>query len=140
MQGAEWKKHWAYIKPSLPKIPEVKNKDWVSNPIDNFVLKNIENNQLNISSIESKEILIRRLYFDLIGLPPSVEEVDDFINDKSEDSYLNLVDRLLDSKSYGERMASIWMDVARYGDSHGYQDDLERVMWPWRDCDPCLQY
>ena len=133
MQGAEWKKHWAYIKPSLPKIPQVKNKDWVSNPIDNFVLKNIENNQLSISNIESKEILIRRLYFDLIGLPPSVEEVDNFINDKSEDSYLKLVDRLLDSKSYGERMASIWMDIARYGDSHGYQDDLERVMWPWRD-------
>ena len=133
MQGAEWKKHWAYIKPSLPKIPQVKNKDWVSNPIDNFVLKNIENNQLSISNIESKEILIRRLYFDLIGLPPSVQEVDDFINDKGEDSYLKLVDRLLDSKSYGERMASIWMDIARYGDSHGYQDDLERVMWPWRD-------
>ncbi len=133
MQGAKWKKHWAYIKPSLPKIPQVKNKDWVSNPIDNFVLKNIENNQLSISNIESKEILIRRLYFDLIGLPPSVEKVDDFINDKSEDSYLKLVDRLLDSKSYGERMASIWMDIARYGDSHGYQDDLERLMWPWRD-------
>ena len=133
MQGAEWKKHWAYIKPSLPKIPQVKNKDWVSNPIDNFILKNIENNQLSISNIESKEILIRRLYFDLIGLPPSVQEVDDFINDKDEDSYLKLVDRLLDSKSYGERMASIWMDIARYGDSHGYQDDLERVMWPWRD-------
>ena len=133
MQGAKWKKHWAYIKPSLPKIPQVKNKDWVSNPIDNFVLKNIENNQLSISNIESKEILIRRLYFDLIGLPPSVQEVDDFINDKDEDSYLKLVDRLLDSKSYGERMASIWMDIARYGDSHGYQDDLERVMWPWRD-------
>ena len=119
MQGAEWKKHWAYIKPSLPKIPQVKNKDWVSNPIDNFILKNIENNQLSISNIESKEILIRRLYFDLIGLPPSVQEVDDFINDKDEDSYLKLVDRLLDSKSYGERMASIWMDIARYGDSHG---------------------
>ena len=133
MQGAEWKKHWAYIKPSLPKIPQVKNKDWVSNPIDNFVLKNIENNQLSVSNIESKEILIRRLYFDLIGLPPGVSEVDDFINDKDEDSYLKLVDKLLDSKSYGERMASIWMDIARYGDSHGYQDDLERVMWPWRD-------
>ena len=133
MQGAVWKKHWAYIKPSLPKIPQVKNKDWISNPIDNFVLKNIENNQLSVSNIESKEILIRRLYFDLIGLPPSVQEVDDFINDKDEDSYLKLVDRLLDSKSYGERMASIWMDIARYGDSHGYQDDLERVMWPWRD-------
>ena len=114
-------------------IPQVKNKDWVSNPIDNFILKNIENNQLSISNIESKEILIRRLYFDLIGLPPSVQEVDNFINDKDEDSYLKLVDRLLDSKSYGERMASIWMDIARYGDSHGYQDDLERVMWPWRD-------
>ena len=88
---------------------------------------------MSISNIESKEILIRRVYFDLIGLPPSVQEVDDFINDKDQDSYLKLVDRLLDSKSYGERMASIWMDIARYGDSHGYQDDTQRPMWPWRD-------
>ena len=133
MQGAEWKKHWSYIKPILPSVPEVKNKDWVNNPIDNFILKNIENNQLGISNKEEKEILIRRVYFDLIGLPPSVEEIDNFLNDNSEKAYSNLVDKLLNSENFGERMASIWMDIARYGDSHGYQDDLERVMWPWRD-------
>jgi len=133
MQGAEWKKHWSYIKPILPSVPEVKNKDWVNNPIDNFILKNIENNQLDISNKEEKEILIRRVYFDLIGLPPSVEEIDNFLNDNSEKAYSNLVDKLLNSENFGERMASIWMDIARYGDSHGYQDDLERVMWPWRD-------
>tara|TARA_B100000282_G_C31737975_1_gene494592 strand:+ start:376 stop:2640 length:2265 start_codon:yes stop_codon:yes gene_type:complete len=133
IQGAEWKKHWSYIKPILPSVPEVKNKDWVNNPIDNFILKNIEYNQLNISNKEEKEILIRRVYFDLIGLPPSVEEIDNFLNDNSEKAYSNLVDKLLNSENFGERMASIWMDIARYGDSHGYQDDLERVMWPWRD-------
>ena len=77
--------------------------------------------------------MIRRLYFDLIGLPPSVEEIDKFLNDQTENSYEKIVDKLLNSENYGERMASIWMDIARYGDSHGYQDDLERVMWPWRD-------
>ena len=133
IQGAEWKKHWSYIKPILPSVPEVKNKDWVNNPIDNFILKNIENNQLGISNKEEKEILIRRVYFDLIGLPPSVEEIDNFLNDNSEKAYSILVDKLLNSENFGERMASIWMDIARYGDSHGYQDDLERVMWPWRD-------
>jgi hypothetical protein len=133
IEGAEWKKHWSYIKPILPSVPEVKNKDWVNNPIDNFILKNIENNQLDISNKEEKEILIRRVYFDLIGLPPTVEEIDNFLNDNSEKAYSNLVDKLLNSENFGERMASIWMDIARYGDSHGYQDDLERVMWPWRD-------
>ena len=132
-EGAEWKKHWSYIKPILPSVPEVKNKDWVNNPIDNFILKSIENNQLDISNKEEKEILIRRVYFDLIGLPPTVEEIDNFLNDNSEKAYSNLVDKLLNSENFGERMASIWMDIARYGDSHGYQDDLERVMWPWRD-------
>ena len=133
IEGAQWKKHWSYIKPILPSVPEVKNKDWVNNPIDNFILKNIENNQLDISNKEEKEILIRRVYFDLIGLPPTVEEIDNFLNDNSEKAYSNLVDKLLNSENFGERMASIWMDIARYGDSHGYQDDLERVMWPWRD-------
>jgi hypothetical protein len=133
IEGAQWKKHWSYIKPILPSVPEVKNKDWVNNPIDNFILKNIENNQLDISNKEEKEILIRRVYFDLIGLPPTVKEIDNFLNDNSEKAYSNLVDKLLNSENFGERMASIWMDIARYGDSHGYQDDLERVMWPWRD-------
>ena len=133
LQGGKWKKHWSYIKPIKPKIPAVKNKSWINNEIDYFTLKNIEANGLNISSVEDKEILIRRIYFDLIGLPPSVEEIDEFLNDQSENSYEKIVDKLLNSENYGERMASIWMDIARYGDSHGYQDDLERVMWPWRD-------
>jgi len=133
LQGGKWKKHWSYNKPIKPKIPAVKNKSWINNDIDYFTLKNIEANGLNISIIEDKEILIRRLYFDLIGLPPSVEEIDKFLNDQTENSYEKIVDKLLNSENYGERMASIWMDIARYGDSHGYQDDLERVMWPWRD-------
>ena len=133
LQGGKWKKHWSYNKPIKPQIPDVKNKSWINNDIDYFTLKNIEANGLNISIIEDKEILIRRLYFDLIGLPPSVEEIDKFLNDQTENSYEKIVDKLLNSENYGERMASIWMDIARYGDSHGYQDDLERVMWPWRD-------
>ncbi|MFL2617894.1 MAG: PSD1 and planctomycete cytochrome C domain-containing protein [Flavobacteriaceae bacterium] len=133
LQGGKWKKHWSYNKPIKPQIPDVKNKSWINNDIDYFTLKNIETNGLNISSVEDKEILIRRLYFDLIGLPPSVEEIDEFLNDRTENSYEKIVDKLLNSENYGERMASIWMDIARYGDSHGYQDDLERVMWPWRD-------
>ena len=133
LQGGKWKKHWSYNKPIKPQTPDVKNKSWINNDIDYFTLKNIEANGLNISSVEDKEILIRRLYFDLIGLPPSVEEIDEFLNDRTENSYEKIVDKLLNSENYGERMASIWMDIARYGDSHGYQDDLERVMWPWRD-------
>ena len=133
LQGGKWKKHWSFNKPIKPKIPAVKNKSWINNDIDYFTLKNIEANGLNISSIEDKEILIRRLYFDLIGLPPSVDEIDEFLNDRTENSYEKIVEKLLNSENYGERMASIWMDIARYGDSHGYQDDLERVMWPWRD-------
>ena len=133
LQGGKWKKHWSYNKPNKPQLPDVKNKSWINNDIDYFTLKNIEANGLNISSVEDKEILIRRLYFDLIGLPPSVEEIDEFLNDRTENSYEKIVDKLLNSENYGERMASIWMDIARYGDSHGYQDDLERVMWPWRD-------
>ena len=133
MQGGKWKKHWSYNKPIKPQIPAVKNKSWINNDIDYFTLKNIEANGLNISRLEDKEILIRRIYFDLIGLPPSVEEIDEFLNDQTKNSYEKIVDKLLNSENYGERMASIWMDIARYGDSHGYQDDLERVMWPWRD-------
>ena len=133
LQGGKWKKHWSYNKPIKPQIPAIKNKSWINNDIDYFTLKNIEANGLNISRVEDKEILIRRLYFDLIGLPPSVEEIDEFLNDETENSYEKIVDKLLNSENYGERMASIWMDIARYGDSHGYQDDLERVMWPWRD-------
>ena len=133
LQGAEWKKHWSFIKPEKPEIPQIENNHWVKNEIDIFIAKNIENQNLEFSKMESKEILLRRLYFDIVGLPPSIDDIDQFLNDKSENSYEKVVDELLKSQNYGERMASIWMDIARYGDSHGYQDDTERTMWPWRD-------
>ena len=133
LQGAEWKKHWSFIKPEKPEIPQIQNNQWVKNGIDIFIAKNIEIQNLEFSKIESKEILLRRLYFDIVGLPPSIDDIDQFLNDKSENSYEKVVDELLKSQNYGERMASIWMDIARYGDSHGYQDDTERTMWPWRD-------
>ena len=133
LQGAEWKKHWSFIKPEKPEIPQIQNNQWVKNEIDIFIAKNIENQNLEFSKMESKEILLRRLYFDIVGLPPSLDDIDQFLNDKSENSYEKVVDELLKSQNYGERMASIWMDIARYGDSHGYQDDTERTMWPWRD-------
>ena len=133
LQGAEWKKHWSFIKPEKPEIPQIQNNQWVKNEIDIFIAKNIENQNLEFSKMESKEILLRRLYFDIVGLPPSLDDIDQFLNDRSENSYEKVVDKLLESQNYGERMASIWMDIARYGDSHGYQDDTERTMWPWRD-------
>ena len=133
LQGAEWKKHWSFIKPEKPEIPQIQNNQWVKNEIDIFIAKNIENQNLEFSKMESKEILLRRLYFDIVGLPPSLDDIDHFLNDKSQNAFEKVVDKLLDSENYGERMASIWMDIARYGDSHGYQDDTERTMWPWRD-------
>jgi hypothetical protein len=133
LQGGKWDKHWAYIKPELPIVPEVKNINWTTNEIDYFILRKLESKGMSPSKIEEKEILLRRVYFDIIGLPPSVSDIDNFISDKSLNAYEKIIDKLLESEAYGERMASIWMDLSRYGDSHGYQDDQERIMWPWRD-------
>ena len=132
-QGAKWDSHWSYNKPEYPKPPETSHSAWINNEIDNFISKKFDQKGLTPSEPASKEILLRRVFFDIIGLPPSIEQIDSFLEDNSEDSYEKVVDRLLTSESYGERMASIWMDLSRYGDSHGYQDDTERVMWPWRD-------
>ena len=132
-QGANWEPHWSYTKPLLPKVPKTVFESWGNNEIDLFIAKNLEKKGMVPSNLEKKEILIRRVSFDLTGLPPSIKEIDDFLADKSSNAYEKVIERLLSSKSYGERMASIWMDLARYGDSHGYQDDQERVMWPWRD-------
>ena len=132
-QGAKWDSHWSYNKPEYPKPPETSHSAWINNEIDNFISKKFDQKGLTPSEPASKEILLRRVFFDIIGLPPSIEQIDSFLEDNSEDSYEKVVDRLLSSESYGERMASIWMDLSRYGDSHGYQDDTERVMWPWRD-------
>ncbi|MCH1558187.1 MAG: PSD1 and planctomycete cytochrome C domain-containing protein, partial [Flavobacteriaceae bacterium] len=133
LQGGKWKKHWAYIKPELPIVPEVENINWTTNEIDYFILRKLESKGMSPSKIEEKEILLRRVYFDIIGLPPSILDIDNFISDKDPNAYEKIIDKLLESEAYGERMASIWMDLSRYGDSHGYQDDQERIMWPWRD-------
>ena len=132
-QGGKWEPHWAYTKPELPKLPDTNFKNWATNEIDLFVASKLESKGMSPSEIEEKEILIRRAYFDLTGLPPSLKNIDDFISDSSDNAYERVIDNLLESKTYGERMAAIWMDLSRYGDSHGYQDDQERIMWPWRD-------
>src|SRR5207247_2294851 len=132
-QGAKWKDHWAYIKPECPPLPEVKNKTWARNAIDYFVLARLEKEQLKPSPEASRETLIRRVTLDLTGLPPSVEEVDRFLNDKRAGAYALLVERLLDSPHYGERWTRPWLDQARYADSNGYEADYRRSIWPYRD-------
>ncbi len=132
-QGAAYKPHWSFIPPNKPELPPVDRSDWASHPIDRFLYAKMVQQGLEPTKLASKETLIRRVSFDLTGLPPSVEEVDDFLADTSPDAYEKLVDRLLQSPHYGERLASEWLDVARYADSHGYQDDGMRNMWPWRD-------
>lgn len=132
-QGAEYKPHWSFIKPEKPKVVETKLKNWAASPIDNFVLNRLEKEGLKPSAQASKEDLIRRASFDLTGLPPTLKEIDQFVADKSPDAYSKLVDRLLSSPAYGERMATEWMDVSRYADSDGYLDDKHREFSPWRD-------
>lgn len=132
-QGAEYKPHWAFVAPKKETPPEVQNQKWVTQPIDNFILKTLESNKLDPSEKASKETIIRRLTFDLTGLPPSLDDIDDFINDNSPDAYEKIVDNLLATEAYGERMAADWMDVARYADSDGYLDDKHREFSPWRD-------
>ena len=131
-QGAEYKKHWAFIPPVKPEVPEA-SEDWGVNEIDRFILAKLDEKNLEPSKEADKERLIRRVSFDLTGLPPSVEQVDKFLNDESPEAYEKVVDEFLASTAYGERWANYWLDVSRYGDTHGYQDDLARVMWPWRD-------
>jgi Protein of unknown function (DUF1553)/Protein of unknown function (DUF1549)/Planctomycete cytochrome C len=132
-EGAPWKGHWAFIKPERPPLPEVKKKDWPKNDLDYFILERLEQEGLEPSPEAGKETLIRRASFDLTGLPPSIEEVDAFLADSSPDAYNKLVDRLLDSPRYGERMTMHWLDLARYADTHGYHLDAGREMWKWRD-------
>ena len=131
-QGAKYEGHWAFISPKPPTPTKGKLK-WGHSPIDHFVLKQLEANGLKPSAEASRELLIRRATFDLTGLPPTLAEVDTFVNDKSPNAYEKVVDRLLASKSYAERMTLQWMDVARYGDSSVHHADGPRTMWPWRD-------
>jgi mono/diheme cytochrome c family protein len=132
-QGAEWQKHWSLIPPVRPALPENKNAAWPRNPIDRFILQRLEHEGLQPSAEASRETLIRRVSLDLTGLPPTPAEIDAYLNDRSSDAYEKVVDRLLASPRYGERMAFRWLDAARYADSNGYQFDGERSMWRWRD-------
>ncbi len=132
-QGAEWQRHWSFIKPIKPPLPQIKNKHWPKNAIDYFVLERLEREGLTASPEADRATLIRRLSLDLTGLPPAPGEVEDFLNDRSPNADRKLVDRLLASPRFGERMASRWLDAARYADTNGYQIDGERSMWRWRD-------
>ena len=133
-QGAEWKAHWSFIKPVKSKVPEQKNNSWsTKGPIDNFVQKVLSQNDFEPSPLASKERLLRRVTMDLTGLPPTLQEIDVFLNDTSLDAYEKVVDRLLMTDANAERLAVDWMDLSRYADSHGLHADGWRLMWPWRD-------
>ncbi len=132
-EGAEYKPHWAFVKPERPKIPSIDNEDWAVNPIDNFVAAKLAEKKLRPVPQASPELLIRRVTLDLTGLPPTLAEIDAFVADKRENAYEKVVDRLLQSPHYGERMAADWLDLARFADSHGYTVDRLRDMSPYRD-------
>jgi mono/diheme cytochrome c family protein len=132
-QGAKFDVHWAYVKPVRPTAPAVKNQAWLRNPIDSFVLAKLETFKVQPASEAERVTLIRRLSFDLTGLPPTPAEVDAWLNDQSPDAYEKLVDRLLASKHYGERMALYWLDLVRYADTGGYHSDNHRDVYLYRD-------
>ncbi|HWA83256.1 MAG TPA: DUF1549 domain-containing protein, partial [Fimbriimonadaceae bacterium] len=132
-EGAEYKQHWAFVAPVRPPQPSVKLKSWPRNPIDYFILEKLEEEGLKPSPEADRRTLIRRVSLDLTGIPPTLKEVEAFLKDKSPNAYEKVVDRLLASPRYGERMAMDWLDYARYADSNGYQADWERFMWRWRD-------
>ena len=132
-EGAKWEDHWSFSAIKQPALPEVSNPDWSRNPIDRFVLRNLDKRGLKPSPEADRRTLARRLFLDLTGLPPSPAEVKGFLDDKSPDALERLVDRLLSSDGYAERMTLVWMDAARYGDTSVFHDDGPRTMWPWRD-------
>ncbi|MEO6809507.1 MAG: DUF1549 domain-containing protein, partial [Isosphaeraceae bacterium] len=132
-QGAEIKRHWAFTPPQRPTPPSPGDSAWCRNPIDAFVLDRLERDGLHPSPEAGKTSLLRRLSLDLIGLPPTIEELDAFRNDASPDAYENQVTRLLASPHYGERWGRVWLDAARYADSDGYEKDKPRQVWAYRD-------
>lgn len=131
-QGAQWQDHWAYIKPD-PLDPPSLETDWASNGIDQFVLERLRENRLEPSPEADKATLLRRLYLDVIGVPPSPEELQAYLEDTRPDAYEKVVDQLLASNQYGEKWAGMWMDLARYADTKGYERDAERKIWKYRD-------
>jgi Protein of unknown function (DUF1549)/Protein of unknown function (DUF1553)/Planctomycete cytochrome C len=133
-EGAKWEDHWAFAAPKPQPLPAVKQPTWVRQPLDRFILARLEKEGLAPSPEADKAALLRRVSFDLIGLPPTPEEQASFLADSSPDAYEKQVDRLLASPRYGERWAALWLDLARYADSKGYEADRERPgVWPYRD-------
>ena len=132
-EGAEYKPHWAFVKPALLEVPKTKFDDQAINAIDHFIFDKLAQENLKPSPEADKELLLRRLSLDLTGLPPTLQEIDAFFQDNSSDAYEKQVDRLLQSPHYGEKMAVDWLDLARFADSHGYTVDRLRDMSPYRD-------
>ena len=132
-QGAPYAAHWAFVAPKPPALPAVKDGGWCRNGVDRFILARLEKEGLRPSDVADKYTLCRRVYLDLIGLPPTPPEADAFVNDPSPDAYEKLVDRLLAMPQYGERWARRWLDLARYADTNGYEKDRPRSIWPYRD-------
>ena len=127
------KNHWAYIAPARPKLPAVKNESWVRNPIDRFVLARLEAEGLKPSPEADRATLLRRMSLDLVGLPPSLAELDQTLADPKSDALPQAANRLLASPHYGERWGRHWLDAARYADSDGYEKDKPREVWFYRD-------
>ncbi len=132
-QGAKYEKHWAFVPPRPVVVPQVEDKSWPLTPIDHFVLHKLEQKGIKPNPEADKERLLKRICFDLDGLPPTLAMMDRFLADKGPGAYEKMVDELMASPAYGEKMALHWLDIARYADSHGYQDDNYRTQWPWRD-------
>ncbi len=138
-EGAHWPDeartslHWAFVKPVRPRLPQLEDRAWIRNPIDAFVLARLRAETLAPSAEAPREVLARRLYLDLIGLPPTIQELNVFLQDRNSGAYERLVDRLLSSPHYGERWARHWLDAARYADTNGYEKDRVRSIWPYRD-------
>jgi hypothetical protein len=132
-EGAKWERHWAFIAPTNQPKPQVNQQHWPINEIDTFVLQELEANNLPPAPAASRQRWLRRVTFDLTGLPPTLAEIDQFENDRSENAFERVVDRLLNSPAYGERLATQWLDVARYGDTDGLFEDHARSIYPWRD-------
>src|SRR5258708_14260357 len=132
-QGARYERHWAFTPPVKSPLPQPRDKHWLRNEIDYFILDKLDKIGLSPNEEADKERLLKRVCLDITGLPPSLQRMDAFLADNSDGAYEKMVDELLNTPQYGEKMAVHWMDVARYADSYGYQDDNIRTQWPWRD-------
>ena len=132
-EGAKYEKHWAFVSPQKSSLPKIDNEKWVKNEIDYFIAEKMEEKGLSPNEQAKKENLIKRVYIDLNGLPPTYEELQYWTKNNNENWYTQLIDQVMKKPAYGEKMSLLWLDLARYSDSYGYQDDNIRTQWPWRD-------